>query len=188
MDAVPHEAKDESFYREIGRVVRAMRRRRGMTLASLSAECGLSPSFLSQMERGLVRASYLSLNRVAKAVGITVQELMGIGAAATANVVRAHEGEVFDDARLLVRGSRALRAMEFAHVPEEFGDAYSHPQEELLYVIEGVVEYETGNGERTLLGPGDTIYLPAHVRHRWRRVGGAPMRAIMVSQVEADER
>ena len=82
--AMPAAAEDESFYRRIGQAVRAIRRREGMTLATLSASSGMSPSFLSQMERGLVRASYLSLNRVAKALGTTVQELMTSGAAGRA--------------------------------------------------------------------------------------------------------
>ncbi|HEY0189195.1 MAG TPA: cupin domain-containing protein [Cellulomonas sp.] len=178
-------AEDEAFYREIGRVVRTIRGQRGLSLAALAAGSGLSQSFLSQMERGLVRASYLSLNRVARALGTSTQELMGMGAVEAVSVVRAAEGEVFDDARLLVRGGRALRAIEFAGVPYEFGDLYAHAEEELLYVADGVIEVETDDGDRVLLGRGDTVYLSPHVRHRWRRVGVEPLRVVMVSQVLA---
>lgn len=174
---------DESFYRRIGQAVRALRRRRGLTLAQLGADSGLSQSFLSQMERGLVRASYLSLNRVARALGTTAASLMTSGTAERATVVRAHEGAVFDDARLLVRGDAALRALEFRGVPHEFGDTYEHAEEELLYVADGVIEVEVDGADRTLLGPGDTIHLAAGVAHRWRRVGTDPLRVVQVSEV-----
>lgn len=185
-EPAPAMPEDLAFYRQVGDAVRGMRRRRGLTLAEVGAASGLSQSFLSQMERGLVRASYLSLNRIARALGTSPQELMGEGAAARATVVRAHEGEVFDDARLLVRGDRALRALEFARVPEEYGDAYTHPEEEMLYVADGVIELETDGAERVLLGPGDTVYLSPNVPHRWRRVGSTPLRVIMISEVLAD--
>lgn len=181
-DAASGMPDDLAFYRQVGEAVRGIRRRRGLTLAEVATASGLSQSFLSQMERGLVRASYLSLNRIARALGTSPQDLLAQGAEERASVVRAHEGEVFDDARLLVRGDRRLRALEFAQVPAEYGDAYTHAEEELMYVADGVIELETDGAERVLLGPGDTVYLAAHVPHRWRRVGEAPLRVIMVSE------
>jgi len=173
---------DETFFVEMGRTLRMIRRQKGMSLAALSTASGLSQSFLSQMERGLLRASFRSLNRVAQALGTSTQDVMAMREGERVSVVRSHEGEVFDDARLLVRGTRALRAIEFTGVPEEFGDAYAHAEEELFYVAEGVIELES-DGERTLLGRGDSVYLSSGVSHRWRRVGGDPFRVLMISEV-----
>lgn len=180
---------DPSFYLETGRMLRALRQQQGLSLVALGQASGLSPSFLSQMERGLVRASFLSLNRVARALGTTTQAVMQMRAEERVSVVRSHEGGVFDDARLLVRGARPLRVMEFTESPEEFGDLYEHRDEEVFYVADGVIEVEThteaggnGPGERTLLGAGEALYLASGVGHRWRRVGGGRLRVVLVSQ------
>lgn len=180
--AVVDGADGEDFYLELGRSLRSRRRDRGLSLAALAAATGLSQSFLSQMERGLVRASFHSLNRVTTALGTTTQAVMAHRAAGRVLVVRAGEGTVFDNARLLTPGGRRVRVMELRDVPSTFGDVYEHPEEELIYVVVGVAEVETDGEQRVLLGAGESVFLAPGVPHRWRRVSEGPFSALLVSQ------
>lgn len=175
-------ATDGDFYVETGRALRALRTQRGLSLAALAAESGLSQSFLSQMERGLVRASFASLSRVTRALGTTTQAIMVMRASDRVVVVRAGEGRAYDDSRLLVPGLRSIRVMEMTGAQDELGEVYEHVEEEVIYVADGIVEVETDGRDRILLGSGESVFLAAGVPHRWRRVGGGPLRVIIVAQ------
>lgn len=172
---------DDDFYLEMGRALRSLRTQRGLSLAALSEACGLSPSFLSQMERGLVRASFDSLGRVTRALGTTTQALMVMRSSDRVAVVRADEGRTFAGTRVLTPGDRTFRAMELTEAVEEFGDVYEHVEEEVLYVADGIVEVETDHRDRILLGSGESVFIASGVPHRWRRVGTGPVRVVVVT-------
>ncbi|GAA3069299.1 hypothetical protein GCM10020254_11320 [Streptomyces goshikiensis] len=52
-------------------MIRAWRKRRGISMASLAAGSGLSQPFLSQLERGLATPSLSSIYRIAEALDVT---------------------------------------------------------------------------------------------------------------------
>lgn len=172
---------DDDFYLETGRALRSLRKQRGMSLASLADASGLSPSFLSQMERGLVRASFDSLSRVTRALGTTTQALMVMRSNDRVAVVRADDGRIFDGTRVLAPGDRTVRVMEITGASEEFCDVYEHVEEEVMYVADGIVEVETDRRDRILLGAGESVFIASGVPHRWRRVGTEPARVVVVS-------
>jgi quercetin dioxygenase-like cupin family protein len=47
---------------------------------------------------------------------------------------------------------------------------HAHPGEEIIYVIEGTLEYEIG-GETAKVKPGDVLFVPAGTPHLARNVG-----------------
>jgi quercetin dioxygenase-like cupin family protein len=47
---------------------------------------------------------------------------------------------------------------------------HTHPGEEIIYVIEGTLEYEIG-GKVTRVKPGDVLFVPAGTPHTARNVG-----------------
>ena len=49
--------------------------------------------------------------------------------------------------------------------PEE--PLYSHPEEEILYVLEGSCLL-TLEGKEYLLSPGDCVHIPANAPHSWK--------------------
>jgi XRE family aerobic/anaerobic benzoate catabolism transcriptional regulator len=69
-----HEARDTLS--ELGGRVRAWRARRGMTRRQLASDSGLSERFLADMESGKGNASVHSLEAVARALNITVLDLL----------------------------------------------------------------------------------------------------------------
>src|SRR3990167_6538461 len=73
--SIDHEAKSASMA-EIGARVRAWRARRGMTRRQLAGDSGLSERFLADVEAGKGNVSINSLEAAARALNITVLELL----------------------------------------------------------------------------------------------------------------
>jgi transcriptional regulator with XRE-family HTH domain len=69
---------DADLHVALGRWLRLLRKRQGLSLAAVAAQSGLSQSFLSQMERGLVQPSLRSVNRVARALGTTASAVFAL--------------------------------------------------------------------------------------------------------------
>lgn len=61
---------------QLGGVIRAARLEKGLTLAQMSEQTGLSASFLSQLENGRTNTSLRSLQTVADALGTTATVLL----------------------------------------------------------------------------------------------------------------
>jgi transcriptional regulator with XRE-family HTH domain len=162
----------------------ALRRRRleaGFSLRELGSRAEVSPSFLSQVERGLTRPRLATLQRLASAFGTSMHVLLGASDGADAiSVVRADQGlQLLHDrdplhgaVRAIAHASSGLEAIEVVGAPPEFTEPYEHPGVELMYVVSGEVEVDIG-GQHQTLGPGDAISYPAQIPHRTRRVAGS---------------
>jgi transcriptional regulator with XRE-family HTH domain len=61
----------------VGQVIRARRKRAGLTLIELSARTGLSPNYLGSVELGQRDVSLSSLGRIAAGLGLSLPELFG---------------------------------------------------------------------------------------------------------------
>jgi len=62
--------KDMAGDHKVGQGVRVLRQCKGWTLEELSSRCGLSISFLSQVERGLSSLSIPSLHSICEALKV----------------------------------------------------------------------------------------------------------------------
>ncbi len=191
-DESPGETQDAEELRDLdvalGRQIREHRVRAGMSLKDLASKAELSPSFLSQLERGLARPRITSLHRVARTLGTTAQALLSLEETKPYSLVRRDDPRDVDHdidkaagiARSLVRDSRSLTALEFRGVPTSFGPYYEHPGEELLLVIEGVIEKDI-DGEIIELRAGDCICYDGRVPHRSRSVGDDEVVTLLVT-------
>ncbi|ONH24010.1 DNA-binding protein [Pseudofrankia asymbiotica] len=184
----------------IGRSIRTLRQRRGLTLVRLAALAELSHPFLSQLERGLAWPSMVSLHRIAEALGTTQLELMSMDAAEDADgatqpagrrvsLVRAGGGVLAQNpvgiARSLVSGTRAMYPVLFEGAPTEFGDAFTHLGDEFAFVLAGRIEVDVAGEGLFTLGPGDTLYYPGVVPHRWRQLPGPTSQVLLVQESRA---
>ncbi len=169
--------------RTLGGAIRRRRLERGISLRSAAAIADVSASFLSQAENDKARPRIETLHRIASALGTTAQAILAdasgpsvIDSDAAANVVRSGENDavtqsddVADGVVRSLAGGHGFHAMEIRGAPEEFGPPYSHPGDELLYVVAGHVEVEVGD-ERHRLGPGDSLAYAGETAHRTRRL------------------
>lgn len=71
---------------------------------------------------------------------------------------------------LNIAGREVLQArVDFA--PGAAFPAHFHPGEEIIYVLEGSLEYEVEGKPPVTLNPGDVLFVPAGVAHAARNVG-----------------
>jgi quercetin dioxygenase-like cupin family protein len=56
--------------------------------------------------------------------------------------------------------------------PEAPFARHKHPGEEIIYVLEGSLEYQVDGRSPTMLGAGDVLLVPAETPHAVRNVGG----------------
>ena len=55
-------------------------------------------------------------------------------------------------------------------LPGKTAPLHTHPGEEIIYILEGTLEYEIG-GKLSRVKPGDVLFVPAGVPHLARNVG-----------------
>ena len=68
---------DAAFLRTMGDRLRTLRARRGVTRRELSRLSCVSERYIAQLESGTGNVSILLLRRIAKALGLGVEELVG---------------------------------------------------------------------------------------------------------------
>ncbi len=176
----------------LGRQIRAVRGRRGLTLVQLAGLADLSHPFLSQLERGLARPSMASLEKIARALGSSQLELLA-GAAdlerefvpTTPTLVRAGEGDrgtySLGEARLLVHGDRGFHPMMFDADNADGGEFHAHDEDEFLHVLLGSCTVDLGPQGHFDLVVGDSLYYVGGTPHRWFS-DGSPYRLFVVKE------
>jgi XRE family transcriptional regulator, aerobic/anaerobic benzoate catabolism transcriptional regulator len=75
--AAPRSSVDEEFLTELGQRVRRIRALRGMSRKVLAEASDISERYIAQLESGMGNLSVLLLRRVARAVGVTLDDLIG---------------------------------------------------------------------------------------------------------------
>jgi len=176
--------------RAVGARIRARRQALGLTLGELGAACGLSPAFLSRLERGQATTTIAGLLQVARALGVEPPALLAeagperrfgvhrAGAAAPREI--GASGYAWQAVAAPWPGQR-LSAFELRFPTEEaMPTRVSHAGEEVCVVLEGEVLFEVEGSEQRL-GPGDAIHLDSALPHRARSLGGRPARMLMVT-------
>ncbi|MEV4102619.1 helix-turn-helix domain-containing protein [Nonomuraea sp. NPDC049649] len=159
---------------EIGRRLREARASRNLSLDVVSAECGISPSLLSQVERGKVTPSLATLHSITQVLNIAMFDLFGSPADRPAliregarNVIRPPDSGVSYE--LLSSGRlRNLQMIEM-HLSAEsgsFNHALSHAGEECLVVKQGAARIKVGSEEMTLRA-GDSLSYVARLPHKF---------------------
>lgn len=173
----------------IGRHVRQLRARAGLSARALGSRTGFSASFISQMENGLVSPSIGSMQKIAAALGVTLGEFFtAAGEGATGTIVRARDRTRFESnwssAELQLLGaSRRLEAVLITLDPA--GRSGKHPSsghdhEEFAFVLKGPLVLTLGP-DRHVLRTGDSvIFLPGELR-LWENPGRASARLMLVA-------
>jgi DNA-binding transcriptional MerR regulator len=160
----------------LGPALRRIRRERGLTLEQAGALTDLSPSFLSAVELERTGIAQESLLRLVKAYEITVESILRQSGRRVARLKRAdkrrairHHGVKMER---LVDGDAMMDPSLLKVAPgADGGGSYSHEGEEFLFVLEGAFEITLNETEHYRLEPGDTLYFPSHIGHRWRNPG-----------------
>ncbi|MFT3690810.1 cupin domain-containing protein [Paenirhodobacter sp.] len=178
----------------IGLRIRQSRQRLGLTLGQLSEASGVSIGALSQIERGLVSPTVRTLYTIAGVLRMPPAQLIDpagydLTIGSGLYVLRAADQKVVIDAggvTKLLASPATIQTMKCFVVTVQPGgttgaEAYSHPGEELGYVISGrfVLEVE---GVAYQVKAGDGFALPSTLRHRFYNTSDSEARILWVNK------
>jgi len=184
---MPTQLKQEA----VGEHVRRLRLQGGSSLRKLALQTGFSPSFISQLENGLVSPSISSMEKIAAALGISLVEFFAAASEAEGGlVVRAADRHALNSgwsnaAVEAVSPLVSAARLESISITLRSGGRsgrhpYAHAREEFAYVLRGRVTLTLGPEEHRL-GAGDAAcILPGELR-LWRNDARAPAQVLIVT-------
>ena len=170
---------------DLGPRLRALRRSNHLTLRELAARAAITESFLSQVERGVASPSIATVQRIARALGLSIAELFAEGR--SSSLVRRA-----DRNRISYPGLRAVdefltaapngRLQVILSTIEPGGgtgeEPYTHDSdEEVVIVLEGRLDVWVG-AEHHVLHEGDALTLASRTPHRNTNRGDRPCRVL----------
>jgi transcriptional regulator with XRE-family HTH domain len=164
----------------VGDRLLALRRDRGTTLAALAASTGISTSTLSRLEAGKRRATLELLLPIARAHGVTLDELIGTRAAEDPRV--RSEPLRFDGvvAWPLTRGPGQPRAFKMIYpVSRSEPQPTSHEGFEWVYVLSGRLRLVLGERDFTMAS-GEAAEFDTRVPHWLGSAGDGPVEALVL--------
>ncbi|MGC8874275.1 MAG: XRE family transcriptional regulator [Chloroflexia bacterium] len=161
----------------LGERLRHLRRERGYTLQQVSEGSGLTPSFLSRLERGIVNISVGNLRKVAMFFNVPMTYFFADELVPHALVVRGIEKNLRGDTGpvkrcgLFPEEAHASIAELIALRPGARGEGPLLPvARALYYVLQGELVCTTGD-EAQRLRPGDVLYQRRRTPFSWRNEG-----------------
>jgi len=185
----PHPNGTPELSPTMGRRLRALRHRRGLSLRQLGAETGLSASYISELERSMATPSVASLQKLAAALGTNMVRLLNDDDASAERVVITERDQRNLPLEIPGVAIFALAAVEtqleplLFHVEPGAGSAesYSHEGEEFLYVLQGALEVTLDETATYRLQPRDSMTFASHRPHRWWNHGAAEALVLWVN-------
>jgi len=170
---------------ETGQRIKLIRKKLRKTLQEIAGETGVSASFISQVERGVAGASLTSIKAIAEALNVPLSVLLDEPA--------QHEPMTRQGTRVTFAASKTQQRFERlsakfpgsviealkVFLPVGFCSEFAaHDGEELVYVLEGQVQYHLEDGDFEL-SPGDSIHIDSHRRHQLKNAGS--VEAVIIS-------
>ena len=178
----------------IGREVKAVRIKLGLTVTDLAVATGLSPGMLSKIENGATSPSLTTLQALSRALGVPVTSFFRrFEESRRAVFVKAGEGLAIErrgtrnkhqyhllgysgdtTARIIVEPYMITLTSESDVFP-----LFQHAGQEFLYVLEGEVVYR--HADRLYpMGPGDSLFFDADTPHGPEEMRRLPIRFLSV--------
>jgi transcriptional regulator with XRE-family HTH domain len=157
--------------------LRALRRQRDTTLADLSAATGISVSTLSRLESGARRPTLELLLPLARAHGVTLDELVG---APPTGDPRIHLRPVTRRGMTMLPltrragGIQAYKLVIPASSRRSEPDTQTHEGYEWLYVLNGRLRLVLGEQD-LVLAPGEAAEFDTRVPHWFGAAGAEPV-------------
>jgi transcriptional regulator with XRE-family HTH domain len=181
----------------VGRNLRRLRVRRGLSLERLAQKSGVSRAMLGQIELGQSAPTIGTVWKIVRALDVTFSSLLTSEAAADTLVLRRNQAKWLGSADRAFL-SRALfpvdqpRRVEFYQLElgagsEERADAHPPGTTENLVVAQGQVEIEV-EGARHRLDTGDAILFRADGAHCYRNPAAVPAVMYLVMTYGEDAR
>ena len=164
---------------ELGPKLHKIRKTKKMTQTNLAKLAGCSVTYISMLENSKVEPSISQLQKITKALGITIVDLFR-GSSTQEVVVREHERIVWDFTEAKIHNELLMPTIPsekqidarlcILHPSGGSGGDLYHPGEEFGLVLQGSLEL-TVNEKTYMLGEGDSFYFLSTSKHRFRNTG-----------------
>ncbi len=174
----------------VGAWVRQLRTDQRMSLRTLASRTDFSPSFISQVENGLVSPSIASMEKIANALGVTLGEFFAAAAKGESGLFVRVGGRLkmsslwsqgLVEALSPMTGCRLEPVLITLDKGGRTGKhAYSHHSEQFAFVLEGEPTLTLGPEEHELR-PGDAVTIRPQELRRWENRKGAVVRILVVA-------
>jgi transcriptional regulator with XRE-family HTH domain len=177
----------EGLIPAIGKTLRAYRERTGRQQAEVAAAAGISPSMLSQIERGSVSPSIDTLSELCSTLGVQLADLFA-RLAPRRPVTIAKPGKRLERTQGNSRYEQLVSSPDFNHPAEMFllevapggelgKSTGGHEGIEMAYVLAGAAIL-TVEGVEYELAKGDSVSFASQLPHALRCAGRVPFRAV----------
>ena len=161
---------------DISRNITEYRKSKNLTIKELANLTGVTPSLLSQIEKGTSNPSINTLKQISKALDIPLFNFF-INDNLTENLVVRKDSRkkimfAEDDSfayELLTPNSRGTIEFMLMKIPKRESSSkelFSHKGEEVAYVMKGCVSLHLMNTVIEL-NCGDSVKIPPHSNHKW---------------------
>jgi transcriptional regulator with XRE-family HTH domain len=168
----------------VGRRLYALRQEQGLSLRVLAGRVQMSPNAVSLIERGISSPSVDTPPRLATALKVPIVTFFEDQTEKLQVILkRAGERHRFGNAELLLESlgtgleNQALESFVVTLQPGagSGGQAMAHAGHELVYCLEGELEYVVVERQYHLTA-GDCLLFEAKLEHRWKNPGEEPTR------------
>jgi transcriptional regulator with XRE-family HTH domain len=185
------DAEPASDVAAMGARVKALREATGYSLRDLSQRSGVSPTMLSQVERGTTSPTVAVASKIAAGLDLSLSQLLRLDEAPHVVVGRAGEhrrhdrgGHRIEELTPPLPGLRAdvsTHELDPGAITGTPGDAPMHEpgSRETAVVLEGSVVLVFGP-EQYVLGPGDSVTFDADLPHHFENQSDESTRFVAV--------
>lgn len=177
----------------LGQKLRKLRKEQSLTQLELAQQVGITNGQISTIERGVSSPSLATLNRIARALNVSMTEFFVDERQKDIELVRKGRGRRVNDTSentfievLLARSAQGAFNVLFLEL--ESGELRltprpSVPEEYYIYVLRGKCDVEV-EGDSYVLDPGDSIFVKAQKEQIIRNEGADPLRLLLVTRSE----
>jgi transcriptional regulator with XRE-family HTH domain len=176
----------EDISKKIGEKIRVTRQRRGFTLKELSKKSGVSTSMISKIETAQAFPPVSTYANIASGLGISFGELFQLDLQEPdISIVRSHDRQVISRGAYLgsplayQKNQKRMEPFLFEYPKGRKCPTYRHDNEEMIFVIEGKLEFKYG-GDTIILGKGDCVYFNGKIPHGGRALNHNGAKALIV--------
>lgn len=168
---------------DVAHQIRLLRERRRLSQQALARASGLSRNTLSLLERGLTSPRLATLQKIAAALGVDINNFFQEDAQPVAATGGAGSGPGQGQAAARVGGYQLERLIS-AHIlrldPESSsGSLPSHGGEEFIYCLSGNCLYAVEE-RHYLLKPGDSLHFDGRLPHYCQNPGREKAEALVI--------
>ncbi|MFD0828184.1 cupin domain-containing protein [Neobacillus sp. M.A.Huq-85] len=158
---------------DIGKKVEQYRKAKELSIRELAKLAEITPSMLSQIERGLANPSIQTLKVLAKALDVPTFSFFLEEKNTADLVVRKNQRRkmVIDNLSYELlspdfTGNLASAIMKIPPNTSSSEKLLEHKGEEVAFILEGKIKVYL-NEEEHILEAGDSVKIPAYMKHKW---------------------